>query len=462
MHYISFLCLDDVLTIPPCPLLLLYSTNGDLMPYSVVKEDCPHNQLREIVKPPQPLPVVSAANLLPNTTTSVNTGQSGLTSQGTIGPVRPTDSLGFSVSALTGHPQTQPLATMTPKQGSNIGPPSATPPVNQPGVSSSVTPPTLMRPPSTSAGSSPISKFNLATPQTPSLSQAFSQINPTASLPPSLGPQRAQHLGTPISQTPQGTPPPSANMSQRIALGTTTATQAMQAPSTTVSKTFPQPSVGQPQLQSMRPPIFSQMMASPYQTTPLLSSTPLQPYAPVSRPLQQGGLSHITPIPRAYLPISTTQVTASSQTLTATAPPTSVPLTTRVTASSTTATLTRVPPSTPMTASSIAAPPPTRAPPSTPMTASSIAAPPPTRAPPTTHVTTSSTAPPPSTRAPPTTRVTASSTAPPPSTRALPTTPTTALSTAALPPSRAPPTSAAPTATTRLQGDASVNVMNIK
>ena len=383
------------------------------MPYSVVKEDCPHDQLRELIKPPQQLPVVSAAKPPPNTTTSANTGLSGLTSRGTIGPVRPTDSLGFSVSALTERPQTQPLATMTPKQGSNIAPPTTTPPINQPGVSSFMTTPTLMKPPSTSTGSFPIPKLNLAAPQTPGLSQALNQMNPTASLPPSLGPQRAQPLGTPTSQViqppgtilGQGTPPPAASMSQRIALGTITATQATQSPSTIVSKPSPQLSVGQPQPQSIRPPVFSQMMASPYQTTPLLSSTPLQSHVPVSRPLQQGGPPLITPISRTHPPISTTQVTAPSQTLTTTAPPTRAPPTTHVTASPGTATLTRAPPNTPMTVSSTAAPPSTRAPPST---------------------------------------------------------PTTALSTAALPPSRTPPSSTTPTATTRPQGDASVNVTNIE
>ena len=399
------------------------------MPYSVIKEDCPHDQLKELVKPPQPLPVMSAAKPPPNTTTSANTGQSGLTSRGTLGPVRPTDSLGFSVSAFREHPQAQSLATMTPKQGSNIDPPTTTPPVNQPAVSSFMTTPTLMRPPSTSTGSFSIPKFNLATPQTSGLSQALSQMNPTASLPPSLGPQRAQPLGTPTSQIiqppgttiAQRTSPPAASISQRIALGTITATQAVQAPSTTASKPFPQVSVGQPQPQSIRPPVFSQMMASPYQTTPLLSSTPLQSHVPVSRPLQQGGPPLVTPISRTHPPISTTQVTAPNQTATTTAPPTRAPPTTHVIASPTTATLTRAPPNTPMTISSTAAPPSTRTPPSTSMTVSSTAA--------------------------------------PPSTRAPPTTPTTALPTAPLPPPRAPPSSAAPT---RPQGDASVNVMNIR
>ena len=43
-------------SLPPAPLLLFYSDRGVLCPYSVINTGCPPSDLKELIKPPNPLP----------------------------------------------------------------------------------------------------------------------------------------------------------------------------------------------------------------------------------------------------------------------------------------------------------------------------------------------------------------------------------------------------------------------
>ena len=47
---------DDSTSLPPCPLLLLYSDRGTLCPFTMINTNCPPDRIRELVKPPGPLP----------------------------------------------------------------------------------------------------------------------------------------------------------------------------------------------------------------------------------------------------------------------------------------------------------------------------------------------------------------------------------------------------------------------
>ena len=51
--------IDDTVTLPPCPVLLLLSDRGILSPFTVIK---PHSKdcLKEMISPPKPLPSSSA------------------------------------------------------------------------------------------------------------------------------------------------------------------------------------------------------------------------------------------------------------------------------------------------------------------------------------------------------------------------------------------------------------------
>ena len=53
---LSFFLSDESTSLPPSPLLLLYSDQGVLCPYTVINTGCPPSELKELVTPSHPLP----------------------------------------------------------------------------------------------------------------------------------------------------------------------------------------------------------------------------------------------------------------------------------------------------------------------------------------------------------------------------------------------------------------------
>ena len=249
----QFSSTDDVRTLPPCPLLLVLSTEGVLMPYRIINEQSSDDDLRALVHPPQPLPAVSVPSQQPARTSVSTTGPvQSTTIPGPIGstsiqqPCPPGG--GFSVSAIQQMPlqssqqtgSTTPLLT-TPTASTN---PSSIPKFNL-GASSS-----------SNVGTTPTSRPIVTGYTLPPTSSPLIK-----NLPPSVSSGAAPFSVTP--NAPLTVPPPLSMLPGGATIGRSTTSHSTMLPSSVA----PHPS----QLSaSVRPPVV-RMTSTP---VPLLASTP--------------------------------------------------------------------------------------------------------------------------------------------------------------------------------------------
>ena len=241
--------IDDSKTMAPCPLLLLYSTNGVLIPYTIINEEVTDEQLADLVKPPQPLsstipPVVPSSvpssvpsNMPSNVPSSVpstipssvpSTVPSSVSAPQPLPKVLTSaNSLGFIPSSHVRIPPqvvpsvAPPLTTpyRGPPQVVPAAPPQVTPPRGPQVTSSPLVQPKLpvasspMTTGPARVNAPPVPQFNLKAPQqpaTPSQQPAmtpptFTPTQPTLQRPPVVTPLTSQAPPT-MSIRPTATP----------------------------------------------------------------------------------------------------------------------------------------------------------------------------------------------------------------------------------------------------------------
>ncbi len=270
---------DDVRTLPPCPLLLILSTEGVLMPFTVVNEKATDDELKDMVRPPQPLPAVQGTVVTTPTTQATPIPLSNASSTG---------SLGFSVGAIQ-----QGMSLKTSQAGlTSIGDPRPQMgTVNQVG---SGQPRPLTTP---SNNPLPIPQFNLGTPSRPALlagTHSFPGHTPSPATPPSnIRPAGvASILGThPLGASPLATVSTTAirgSTPQSVALGIPPPLSSVRPPPP-FSSTWA-PATG-------TPPISAPPTGVPPSSTHQLAPVSINPIRPppvrmTSTPLPTQPLSH--------------------------------------------------------------------------------------------------------------------------------------------------------------------------
>ena len=267
--------IDDVRTLPPCPLLLILSTEGVLMPFTVVNETATDNELKDMVHPPQPLPAIQGTVVTTPTTQATPIPSFHASGMG---------SLGFSVSAIQ---QGMSLKTTTSQTG--LGPQAQMGIVNQMGSSQP-------RPLTTPSNHPPIPQFNFGTSSRPALAtHSLSGHTPSPARPSGV----TSILGTPpIGNSPLATVSATAirgSTPQSVALGMLPPLSSIR-PTPPLSKGVPPtsaPPIGVPPTNAPpvgAPPTYTG--APPSSTYQLIPNSIRPPVRMTSTPLPSQPLSH--------------------------------------------------------------------------------------------------------------------------------------------------------------------------